>query len=949
MAVKVPARAPVALEGVVTSAIKRGTANGTMTITSIAVATGDTYDCIWWNAVSTPPVGSRVAVRGSGSKTGDVSVSSYVLVDQPDQPPEHRLLDYYRACLEAETQSDGPVPLSSRNLLVLDRATSPFGATAIELSDDAATTRWAVAREVSGRAESVSLCWPIEVVTSAGARSVIPILRMDVEIRGGMLSPRPGTLQIDEDFLQHRGLGEAETQMLHELANQLPSRDAAAHAEALLELLGVQGLVNTRVVPPRADNLTAVEGLAFNAVAIARSTAYSSIIRRLAGEIDQLKMRPLHELRTGPLGVLLGKAAPQPYPLPYATPSVVEANLDQERAIAASTSCVLTVVTGPPGTGKSQVLTNAVAAAIERGESVLLASKNNHAIDVVTQRVDAIHPNCHVVRLGKRDLLEKAAAKLADHMRKPPGGGGVSAASTAWTHEVSRVAHVYEALAERKKLADEIAQREAELARDEALLPAGVTPIADKTELDLLSTAVNRLHRSLAEWEALPRRWFWQKRRARAAERVATEHAAVAVNLTSPSLVPVLSAILQNDGPSAAANVLRQVVTLAERASELIDLRQRYSLMPSVDSIDAQISNSFADRLGPARAMLGARLDERLNEPTNRARASAYLAKLQAAATSGDGAVAYAARDVAPTALAALPVWAVTSLAVGSAVPLQQGLFDLVVIDEASQSDIASAIPLLYRAKRAMIVGDANQLNHITSIGSDRSEALAEFFAVDQSHRRSLGYRSTSLYDAAVTASNEEPILLRHHYRSHPHIAEFASITFYGGALIVDTPLDRLLPGSAVRWDDVRGIARIGPSGRSVVNDREAHRALEVLVEHLDEISNAGASIGIVSPFRAQVDCIVNLLAREMPNLAGAVTIDTAHGFQGDERDIMIFSPVVSSDFPSKLLAFAGNRNLVNVSLTRARSRLVVVGDGEACVASGTVLADLARYIAAVG
>ena len=200
-----------------------------------------------------------------------------------------------------------------------------------------------------------------------------------------------------------------------------------------------------------------------------------------------------------------------------------------------------------------------------------------------------------------------------------------------------------------------------------------------------------------------------------------------------------------------------------------------------------------------------------------------------------------------------------------------------------------------------------------------------------------------------MTASHEEPILLRHHFRSHPHIAEFASITFYSGALIVDTPLDRLLPGPAVHWENIQGSARTGPSGRSVVNEPEARRTLEVLVEHLEEIRGARPTIGIVSPFRAQVDCLVNMLAREMPHLAGSVTIDTAHGFQGDERDIMIFSPVVASGFPSKLLSFAGNRNLVNVSLTRARSRLVVVGDREACMASGTVLADLAHYIAALG
>ena len=62
--------------------------------------------------------------------------------------------------------------------------------------------------------------------------------------------------------------------------------------------------------------------------------------------------------------------------------------------------------------------------------------------------------------------------------------------------------------------------------------------------------------------------------------------------------------------------------------------------------------------------------------------------------------------------LKAFPCWAVTNLSAGSRIPLIPGLFDLAVIDEASQSDIPSAIPILYRARRAGVVGDPFQLSH---------------------------------------------------------------------------------------------------------------------------------------------------------------------------------------------------------------------------------------------
>ena len=75
------------------------------------------------------------------------------------------------------------------------------------------------------------------------------------------------------------------------------------------------------------------------------------------------------------------------------------------------------------------------------------------------------------------------------------------------------------------------------------------------------------------------------------------------------------------------------------------------------------------------------------------------------------------------------------------------------------------------------------------------------------------------------------------------------------------------------------------------------------------------------------------------------VTIDTAHGFQGDERDVMIFSPVVTEGAHTGLVRFAANPNLLNVALTRARARTVVVGDRAFAASTSSLLADLAAYV----
>lgn len=118
------------------------------------------------------------------------------------------------------------------------------------------------------------------------------------------------------------------------------------------------------------------------------------------------------------------------------------------------------------------------------------------------------------------------------------------------------------------------------------------------------------------------------------------------------------------------------------------------------------------------------------------------------------------------------------------------------------------------------------------------------------------------------------------------------------------------------------------------------------LARQWEELAGTGCSIGVVSPFRGQVQLLHDLVGADLPHLVGKVTIDTAHGFQGDERDVMIFSPAVAPDMPRFTMAFVGDRNLVNVAVTRARSRLVVVGDHRACLESQTLLAALAQYAA---
>ena len=292
-----------------------------------------------------------------------------------------------------------------------------------------------------------------------------------------------------------------------------------------------------------------------------------------------------------------------------------------------------------------------------------------------------------------------------------------------------------------------------------------------------------------------------------------------------------------------------------------------------------------------------------------------------------------------PKVMSALPAWCVTNLSARGNIPLHAGLFDLVVIDEASQCDIPSALPLLYRAKRALIIGDPNQLRHITSINGRRDQILQEKHGLHAAADATLAFSQNSLFDAAER--NASPRQLNEHFRSHADIIGFSNQHWYNDRLLVCTDYNDLhIPTGqepGIRWHNVNGRVERSSTLNGNINRREAE---ELSKQVIDLIADRGfrGSVGIVTPFRAQANLIRSIINQRLEpsdvQRCDLIT-DTAHAFQGDEKDVVFFSPCVEIQMPSGAEWFIGETgNLFNVAITRARSLLVVVGNLEACLAS---------------
>lgn len=299
--------------------------------------------------------------------------------------------------------------------------------------------------------------------------------------------------------------------------------------------------------------------------------------------------------------------------------------------------------------------------------------------------------------------------------------------------------------------------------------------------------------------------------------------------------------------------------------------------------------------------------------------------------------------------LKAVPIWITTAQSPQS-IPMSPDIFDILVIDEATQCTVTNILPLIYRAKCLAVIGDPEQLPAIPDIGPAAESALAAKFAIEENLLNVIGHAENDLYRAAVRClpgGRHDVIALEEHYRSHPLIIGFSNRHVYQTALKLRTDPAHVadLPfGSSVHGQHVSGHCSRGPDNSSWQNPPEIEAVCDLVRRLRQSAEGRSRSLGIVTPFRAQMNSIAASL--QTLGLLDGVTVGTAHTYQGDERDLMIFSPVVARGIGDGAARWVENpKNLINVAVTRARMALFVVADFDICRLQTGILGELAKYV----
>lgn len=268
--------------------------------------------------------------------------------------------------------------------------------------------------------------------------------------------------------------------------------------------------------------------------------------------------------------------------------------------------------------------------------------------------------------------------------------------------------------------------------------------------------------------------------------------------------------------------------------------------------------------------------------------------------------------------------------------------FSTVFIDEAAQGlEPACWLPII-KSKRVILTGDHCQL----------PPTIKSFDAA----KKGL---EVTLFEKAISRNNAD-VMLSEQYRMNEKIMNFSSQQFYNGKLMANSEVANwtIVPDDLpIEFIDTAGcgyIEEVNPESKSSLNKEEMEILFKHLSNYISEIENlnqldAISNIGIISPYKAQVSLMQEeFQSRKLfsDDLNKKIVINTIDSFQGQERDIIYISLVRSNDKGE--IGFLSDIRRMNVAMTRARKKLVVIGDS-ATIGNNPFYSKFIDYVNEIG
>lgn len=567
-------------------------------------------------------------------------------------------------------------------------------------------------------------------------------------------------------------------------------------------------------------------------------------------------------------------------------------NCSQKEAVSNAFTNQISVIQGPPGTGKTQTILNIISNIVLQGKTVMVVSNNNSATTNVLEKLEKYGLSFIVAPLGSKENKERFISN------QPL----IPATISGW--ELSK---------------DKILEEEQELH-------------SNLEKLDHVYTLQNERAQLLQELQAIKLEWkHFCKNNDIDEKQNLTEY----LNTNSILSVWLKCQMIADtsDNPNSTfwlkllgklkwlwlkwtfkhklhidSNIKKENLTdIIKQLQTMYYLNRQYEVYNHIKNIETDLSNYDAKTLTNSMTELSLSLFKNALHQHYQKNPRIKFDDTRTIRRQGDEFVHQ------------YPVILSTTFSSRSCL-FTEHPYDYLIMDEASQVSIDTATLALTCSKNLVVVGDTLQLpNVLTDEDKAKLETIFQQYQIDDCYDCTI---NSFLQSIMKVIPNVPSTMLREHYRCHPRIINFCNQKFYGGNLLIMTE-DK---GEENVLSAIRTV-----KGNHAVNQYN-QREIDVIKEEVLPSLKNYDSIGIVTPYNNQV----NAFNRQLEGVKAA----TIHKYQGREKDAIIMSVV-----DNQITPFADDSNMLNVAVSRAKKKFVLVMSSNEQEQEGNIT-DLLNYIA---
>lgn len=571
-------------------------------------------------------------------------------------------------------------------------------------------------------------------------------------------------------------------------------------------------------------------------------------------------------------------------------------NLSQKAGVAKALSNQISVIEGPPGTGKTQTILNILANLVMQNQTVAVVSSNNAAVENVAEKLKAEGYGFLVASLGNKDKKEKFFANLPQY--------DVS----AWKSEMSepillaQIQDLDQRLEQLLKLEKELVRLKQQLSsykleREHFNIYYAEQNVEQIRNLSYYRETPQKVIEFLADNHRAKKRGFLYKC------KLFLRYGFTDFKMLDDKEIDVILGFQKKYYDLKIEHLQKQLEALQSR----LDQESFQSLLEQHQSVSKQL---FRHRLYQKYH------DQQPIQTTKKKYKSDFASFVKQ-----------------------FPILTSTTHSLRNCIP-DHFLYDYLIIDEASQVDLATGVLALSCCKNVLIVGDTKQLPQIVD-----EKIRDQLVGVDVNVEDAYDYFKQNLLSSmlAVYPDTIPKVMLKEHYRCHPRIIDFCNQKYYDGELIAYTTekMEKhpLVIYHTVEGNHMREVTRGKQLGK--YNARELDVIRDEILRDPTACPAEREEIGFVTPYRKQV-------AKAMGQLDESIQSDTVHKYQGREKPVMIFSTVLDNTMSGKMgLNFLNDPQMINVAVSRAQKKFILVTDRTLFrkVGKNNEIGDLIRYM----